>query len=114
MLTESPAGVAGTVAGSHVYADEGAYTVTVTVTDDDGASSSDTFAVVARNVAPTIALSGAADVDEGSTYALTLGAVTDPGADTVFRYIVHWGDGKTNTYSVGGLVTHDYGDGPSG
>ena len=51
------------------------------------------------NVAPTIAISGAANVNEGSAYTLTLGAVTDPGTDTVSSYIVHWGDGNTSTYS---------------
>ena len=49
------------------------------------------------NVAPTIAISGAANVDEGSAYSLTLGAVTDPGTDTVSSYIVHWGDGNSDT-----------------
>ena len=35
------------------------------------------------NVAPSIAISGDANVNEGSAYSLTLGAVTDPGTDTV-------------------------------
>ena len=49
------------------------------------------------NVAPTIAISGPANANEGSAYSLTLGAVTDPGADTVASYIVHWGDGSDDT-----------------
>ena len=55
--------------------------------------------VTVNNVAPTIAISGAASVNEGSAYSLTLGAVTDPGTDTVTSYIVHWGDGNTDTYT---------------
>ena len=51
--------------------------------------------VTVNNVAPTIAISGNANVNEGSVYSLTLGAVTDPGADTVSSYIVHWGDGNS-------------------
>ena len=66
-----------------------------------------------NNVAPTIAISGAASVNEGSPYSLTLGAVTDPGTDTVTSYIVHWGDGSTDTYASNGVKTHTYADGPN-
>ena len=62
------------------------------------------------NVSPVIALSGADAVNEGSAYTLTLGAVTDPGTDTVSQWIVHWGDGSTNTYTSGGDKTHVYAD----
>ena len=61
---------------------------------------------------PTIAISGAASVNEGSSYSLTLGAVTDPGDDTVTSYVVHWGDGETDTYGANGVKTHTYADGP--
>ena len=64
-------------------------------------------------MAPTIAISGAASVNEGSAYSLTLGAVTDPGTDTVSSYIVHWGDGSTDTYATAGAKTHTYADGPA-
>ena len=43
--TLAPADVSGTsVAGTHTYADNGVYTVTVSVADDDGATGSDTAA----------------------------------------------------------------------
>ena len=64
-------------------------------------------------MAPTVAISGDASVNEGSSYSLTLGAVTDPGTDTVSSYVVHWGDGNTNTYSTNGAKTHTYADGPN-
>ena len=51
----------------------------MTVSDGDGGSDSDSVAVTVTNVAPTIAISGAANVNEGSLYTLTLGTVTDPG-----------------------------------
>ena len=65
-----------------------------------------------NNVAPSIAISGAASVNEGSSYSLTLGAVTDPGTDTVTSWIVHWGDGNSDTYGTDGVKTHTYADGP--
>jgi hypothetical protein len=88
-------------------------TVTVTATDSDGASSTTTFELTVDDVPPIIALSGGASVDEGSSYALTLGTITDPGSDTVIEYIVHWGDGAQNTYGSAGDVTHTYADGPA-
>jgi hypothetical protein len=83
-------------------------------TDSDNATGDFTNqAVTVNNVAPSIAISGAASVNEGSPYSLTLGAVTDPGADTVSSYVVHWGDGNSDTYSANGVVTHTYADGPN-
>ena len=59
------------------------------------------------NVAPTIAVSGAATVDEGSMYSLTLGAVTDPGNDTPSVFIVDWGDGSDpSAFTTTGVKTH--------
>ena len=49
----SPA-VTGTLTPTHVYADDGIYTVTLTVTDDDGGTNSDTLTVTVENVAPSI------------------------------------------------------------
>jgi len=86
-------------------------TVTITANDGNGGSNIATFSLTVDNVAPTIAISGASNVDEGSPYSLTLGAVTDPGADTVTSYIVHWGDGFSDTYSSNGVKTHIYADG---
>src|SRR5205823_4105939 len=68
--------------------------------------------VTVNNVAPSIAISGNASVNEGSAYSLTLGAVTDPGTDTVTSYVVHWGDGSSNTYSSNGDKSQNYADGP--
>ncbi len=85
----------------------------MTVSDGDGGSDTDSVAVTVTNVAPTIAISGNANVNEGSVYSLTLGAVTDPGTDTVSSYVVHWGDGNTDTYSTNGAKTHTYADGPN-
>ena len=53
--------------------------------------------ITVNNVAPTVELSGDNDVDEGSTYSLTIGAITDPGDDAVADYIINWGDGSSDT-----------------
>src|SRR5258708_945780 len=50
---------------------------------------------------------------EGSSYSLTLGAVSDPGADTVTSWVVHWGDGSSDTYGSAGAKAHTYADGPN-
>ena len=102
-------------AKSHTYADGPAMrAITVDLVDEDGTflDRANAKAVSVDNVAPSIAISGAANVNEGSSYSLTLGAVTDPGTDTVSSYIVHWGDGDSNTYGTNGAKSHTYADGP--
>lgn len=44
----------GSFSGSHTYADDGDYTVMVTVIDDDGGSATNVFDVKVANVNPTI------------------------------------------------------------
>jgi hypothetical protein len=97
---------------SHLYADGAASrTVTLSLIDEAGETASDSFVVTVNNVAPTIALTGADSVNEGASYTLTLGAMTDPGTDTVTSYVVNWGDGSSDTYGAAGDVTHVYADG---
>src|SRR5260370_689332 len=105
---------------SHTYNDgPNDYTITVDLTDDDGThTNAGSLAVHVNNVAPTIALSGSANVDEGSTYTLTLGAITEPGndGDAITAYTIHWGDGKPDTTGSGSppsTATHVYDNGPN-
>src|SRR5439155_25559802 len=62
----------------HTYDDNGTYTITVKVTDKDGAASSKTFQVVVANTAPTatFSLPASKTVDEGTTVTA---ALTSPG-----------------------------------
>src|SRR5204862_1932821 len=64
-------------------------------------------------VPPSITISGNASVNERSPYSVTLGAVTDPGTDTVSSYVVHWGDGSSDSYASNGAKSHTYADGPN-
>lgn len=110
LIAGSPNGVIAT----HTYADNGNYTITVNLVDEDGTHVGGTKAITVNNVAPTVALNGNTPLDEGSTFTLNLGAVTDPGTDTVSEYTIDWGDGSpTETFSgspTGHVRTHTYRD----
>ena len=81
----------GSFGGSHIYADDGTYTVTVRVADDDMAGNfltgtvgtdfvQETFQVTVTNVAPTPTLVEKQTVFEGTSLNLAqLGTFTDPG-----------------------------------
>ena len=76
----------GSFGGSHIYADDGTYTITVTIHDDDGGSHSQTFQVIVANVAPTIQPDGAippfagTDVTTDGTTQIQV-QYSDPGFD---------------------------------
>jgi len=91
---------------THYYADNGTYTVTVRMRDDDGSFVNRTFTVVVNNVAPSLTLTDKVlEVNEGAPLILPdLGAFTDPGFDNpanagngeteeTFYYTIDWGDG---------------------
>jgi murein DD-endopeptidase MepM/ murein hydrolase activator NlpD len=93
---------------AHVYGDNGNYTVTVTVIDDDGGVGADTAAVSVGNLAPSVTFdsSGAIHFPGGDYQVVEAGAElpasatgTDPGSDDL-----------TFTWSVGDVNIH-YNDG---
>jgi hypothetical protein len=101
---------------AHTYADGFiSRTITVDLTDEDGSFvGAGSQAVTVDNLAPTTNLSGAPNVNEGAPYTLSLGAVSDPGTETVSSYIIHWGDGASETFSGspdGESKAHTYVDG---
>ncbi|MEZ6193478.1 MAG: hypothetical protein R3C45_19580, partial [Phycisphaerales bacterium] len=114
---------------THTYDDNGpspsaspyVYPIGVTLAEDTGPGIlvDNSLTATVNNVAPTVALSGAATVNESAVYTLTIGAVTDPGTDTVIQYRVIWGDGTFDVYTPAqlalssGQVTHTYQDGPA-
>ena len=110
---------------AHTYGDDGSFTVTITVTDGDGGSVSDSsFDVTVNNVAPTF-VAGSLPADEtidegGSSTAGTVGFGDPALGDDSYTVTVDWGDGSTSsptatapTSAANGsfsLPAHTYGD----
>ena len=82
----------------------GSYTVSVQVTDDDGAVSVDSAEVTVVNVAPTADAGGAYTGTEGETFTLDASGSTDPGNDIASYAWDLDGDGQ---YDDGTGVTVD-------
>jgi DNA/RNA endonuclease G (NUC1) len=86
-------GVAGSgVSVTHAYAQDGSYTVRLTLTDNDGLVDTATFTVTVANVAPVVGAVPDGSLNVGATYAVN-GTFTDPGADAWTATVV-WGDGS--------------------
>ncbi len=81
---------------SHVYDDDGAYLLTVTVTDAAGGSGTATASVAIENVAPEATLAGGSG-DEGAPVAVSFSGQSDPsGADTTAGFTYRYAcDGAT-------------------
>jgi len=93
----------GTASGgsvTHTYADEGFYSITLTVTDDDGASSGATTTRTIANAAPVATITsittGHADILPTDSVTFT-GTGTDKGTTDTLTYKWEFGDGDTAT-----------------
>ncbi|MCH8816630.1 MAG: PKD domain-containing protein [Chloroflexi bacterium] len=99
-------GTASGVSATHVYADDGVYIVTLTVTDDAGADGSDSALVTVANLAPVAGAGGPYTGIEGSAITFS-GSVSDPGLNDTHTFTWDFGDGASGT---GQSVTHAYAD----
>lgn len=107
---------AGKVSAAHRYGDEGTYTVSIELCDDDGACVQDGFEVTISNANPVVSVSGAS-INEGETAGLQA-EFTDPGFLDVHSALVDWGDGSQaeslEVVESGGegqvSASHAYGD----
>ena len=93
----------GSLTPTKTYADNGIYTVRLTVTDAQGRSSQDTAVVTVNNVAPTVGTDGPYSATPGATIYF-IGSATDPSSTDTnagFTYTWTFGDGATaNTRST--------------
>jgi MYXO-CTERM domain-containing protein len=98
----------GSIFGGCTYADEGAYLVTLEVTDDVGLTASAVAMVTVANVAPTLSnLAGDVAGAEGDSLAWAA-AATDPGPADVLTFVWDFGDGSSPAF--GDLATHVFDD----
>ena len=89
--------------------DDGPYTLSLEVSDDDETTSINTTFFVG-DVAPQLTLSAAATVDEGQSWTLDVSA-TDPGDDNSPSWVVDWGDGSAWEPISGSSGSHVFAQG---
>ena len=119
VVTQGPPADLGTASSTKQYGDDGAFTVSATVTDDDGGSGSHSAAVSVTNVSPTatIDLAGTTLINGVPTFVANEGVPvpfkgrsTDPGSDDL-TLTWSWGDGPP-VPDVTTLYLNDSGVGP--
>ncbi len=110
-LTVTQGAGSGSLAGTHTYADNGVYTATITVVDDDGNAGQRSFTITVTNVAPKLTGTTGHTRDEGQ--AFTLGGLgvglSDPGFDNSLNTVDPANGGETEETFTG--MTIDWGDG---
>lgn len=101
----------GKVTGNHRYGDNGEYTITLTVTDDDGGVGVDTVTINVLNVPPVADAGADQTVDEGDIVDFDGSGTYDPGWLDELTYTWDFGDSSSPVSGVDlWNPTHVYGD----
>ncbi len=87
-------GLSGVLTATHTYADNGLFTVTLTITGSSGLAASDSLLVSVDNLAPTVDAGPGGTVLTGTPFTFH-GAFTDPGAADTHTLAWEFGDGQT-------------------
>ncbi len=91
----------------HTYVDDGVYTATLTVTDDDGGVGVDTLTVTVNNVAADV-VAGADQTVNESEEVFFSGSYTDVGNLDTHSFEWYFGDGATDSTTL--TPSHIYAD----
>jgi len=94
--------VSDTLSPTHIYVDNDSYTVTLTVSDNDGAISSDTLTAAILNVAPVLTVDSDFTINEGDIVELVSTSYTDPETGDTHTAKIVWGDGDMAEFPVTG------------
>ena len=93
---------------THAFTKAGAYTVTLSVTDSDGLTATDTCTATISNVAPVAVITVGSGSEEGDIITFSGTSTTDTSSDLpLLIYAWTFGDGGT---ASGSSVTHAYVD----
>jgi PKD repeat protein len=110
-LGDGTTGSGSTPPGAHRYRDNGTYTVTLTVTDTDGASDTESTAVVVANVAPVVAsIMASRDPSAISQPVRVKLDFTDAGVLDVHSAVIDW-DANGSSDTSAGAITESNGAG---
>lgn len=90
-------------AADHTWADNGPWTVTLSIDDQDGGIGTETYTVTTANVDPTITSTAPTTAVQGTLYSYSA-VVDDPGTADTFVWTLGAGAPGTMTVDANGLV----------
>ncbi|WP_253155892.1 RHS repeat-associated core domain-containing protein [Stieleria tagensis] len=104
LVTPAENSFQGSLSAEHVYADDGLYHITMTVTDGANGTAMQSALATVDGVAPTVVTGANTAAIAGETNSFTLATFSDPGftnlaagSEETFAVTINWGDGTPLT-----------------